>query len=178
MTFPEPPLFPPWTLNLSRIDLIGPVVEQPEYNMISRDRVEVEYAPLYRKCNLGLTVFSPLRRGILTGKYNQGIPSESRAAKEGSWFKEEIERGGDMLQRVARLEPIAKELGATTGQLALAWTLKHPHVSSAIIGATSVEQVEENLKAVQLVDRIDAGMMGRIDEVLQNRPESVPFRFD
>lgn len=146
--------------------------------MISRDRVELEYAPLYRKFNLGLTVFSPLRRGILTGKYNQGIPAESRAAKEGSWFKEEVEKGGDMLERVAKLEPIAKELGATTGQLALAWTLKHPNVSSAIIGATSVEQVEENLKAVGLVDKIDRGVMDRIDEVLGNRPKAGPYRFD
>jgi aryl-alcohol dehydrogenase-like predicted oxidoreductase len=156
------------------------VVEQPEYNMISRTRVEIEYAPLYRKFNLGLTVFSPLRRGILTGKYNKGIPSGSRADKEGSWFKEEVEKGGDMLERVSRLEPLAKELGegVTTGQLALAWTLKHPNVSSAIIGATSVEQVRENLKAVELVEKIDKGLMDRIDEVLGNRPEGVPFRFD
>lgn len=154
-------------------------MEQPEYNMINRTRVDSEYLPLYRKHNLGLTVFSPLRRGILTGKYNSGeIPEDSRAAKEGGWFKTEVMNGKDMLARVARLAPIAQKLGAgvTQGQLALAWVIKNPHVTCAIIGATSVQQIEENLAAVKLVEKLTPEVMEEIEAVLENKPTEPAFR--
>jgi len=160
-----------------KLNLIGPLMEQPEYNLLKRDRVEAEYAPLYRKHGLGLTVFSPLRRGILTGKYNNGIPEDSRAAKEGSWFKKEIVEGGELLAKVAKLEPIAKRLGGTQGQLALAWVIKKPEVSSAIIGATSLKQVEENLGAIALVDKITDDVLKEIDDILGNVPQYPPARY-
>ena len=153
-------------------------MEQPEYNMLKRERVEAEYAPLYRKHGLGLTVFSPLRRGILTGKYNSGIiPIDSRAAKEGSWFRDEIVNGSDMLSRVARLEPIAERLGCTQGQLAIAWVIRNENVSSAIVGATSVDQLNENLGAVKFVEKLTKDLLEEIDEVLGNRPKQIPWRF-
>ena len=155
-------------------------MEQPEYNMLKRERVEVEYAGLYRKFGTGLTVFSPLRRGILTGKYNSGeIPVDSRAAKEGSWFRDEILNGQETLKRVAQLEPIAKKLGpeVTQGQLALAWTIKNPNVTNAIIGATNVKQIEENLAAVPLVDKLTPEIMEEIEQVLGNKPKGVPMRY-
>ena len=163
-----------------KLGLIGPLMEQPEYNMLKRDRVELEYSPLYAKFGLGLTVFSPLRRGILTGKYNDGnIPPESRAGKEGSWFRDEIVNGRDMLQRVAELASVAKKLGpnVTQGQLALAWTIKNPHVSSAIIGTTSLKQMEENLAAIPLVDKLTPEIMEEIESILGNKPLAGPMRF-
>lgn len=168
------------TFFLLFLDLIGPLMEQPEYNMLKRDRVEVEYAPLYRKFGTGLTIFSPLRRGILTGKYNSGvIPTDSRAHKEGSWFRDEIVNGKDMLERVAKLEGVAKKLGegVTQGQLALAWTIKNEHVSSAIIGATNVKQIQENLAAVPLVAEITPEIQDEIEQILGNKPSSGPMRF-
>ena len=153
-------------------------MEQPEYNMLKRERVEVEYAPLYRKHGLGLTVFSPLRRGILTGKYNSGvIPPDSRAGKEGSWFRDEIVNGADMLARVALLAPIAERLGCTQGQLAIAWTIRNEYVSNAIVGATNVEQMKENLAAVNIVPKLSREVLDEIDDVLGNKPTEGPWRF-
>lgn len=163
-----------------KLGLVGPLMEQPEYNMLKRDKVEVEFAGLYRKFGTGLTIFSPLRRGILTGKYNSGeIPADSRAAKEGSWFRDEIINGQDMLKRVAALEPIAKKLGleVTQGQLALAWTIKNPNVTSAIIGATNIKQVDENLAAVPLVERLTPELMEEIEKILGNKPKAIPMRY-
>lgn len=162
-------------------------MEQPEYNMFKRDRVEAEYSELYRKHGLGLTIFSPLRRGILTGKYNGGkIPEGTRAAKEGSWFKDEVLNGGDMLMKVEKLTDVAAGLGelngkpVTTGQLALAWVIKNEHISSAIIGATSIAQIDENLAAVELVQNgvLTEAVMGDIEKILDNQPKLVPKRYD
>jgi len=169
-----------------KLNLIGPLMEQPEYNMFKRDRVEAEYSELYRKHGLGLTVFSPLRRGILTGKYNAGIPEGTRAHKEGSWFKDEIINGGEMLKKVEKLTDVATGLDelngkpVTTGQLALAWTIKNEHVSSAIIGATSVAQIDENLAAVELVQNgiLTDTVMENIEKILENKPKLVPKRYD
>ena len=153
-------------------------MEQPQYNMLTRNRVEVEYAPLYRKHGLGLTIFSPLMRGILTGKYTSGIPDDSRANKSGAdWFREQVVNGKSTLERVAKLEPIAKKIGATTGQLALAWTVKNEHVSSAIIGATSVKQIGENLAALGFVEKLTPEILEEIEGVLENKPQQPPMRF-
>ncbi|TDL16730.1 voltage-dependent potassium channel, beta subunit [Rickenella mellea] len=159
--------------------LIGPLMEQPEYNLIKRDRVEVEYANLYPKHGLGLTVYSPLRRGILTGKYSSSdnIPADSRAAKEGSWFHDEIVNGREMLDKVAKLRPIAEKLGATSGQLALAWVIRNEHVSSAIIGATSVAQLEENLGAVAVVEKLTDEVVKEIEDVMGTKPTGPPMRY-
>jgi len=159
-------------------DLIGPLMEQPQYNMLTRNRVEVEYSGLYRKHGLGLTVFSPLMRGILTGKYNNGIPDDSRANKAGAeWFKKQIVEGQATLENVKKLEPIASKLGASMSQLALAWVVKNERVSSAIIGATSVQQINENLDSLKFVEKLTPDVLEEIDTALGNKPTALPMRF-
>ena len=156
-----------------REHLIPPVMEQPEYNMFHRDRVESEYAPLYREIGLGTTIWSPLASGLLTGKYNDGIPQGSRLALEGhDWLKNMVlgENGPERLEKARALVPIARDLGCTMAQMALAWCLKNPNVSSVITGATSAAQVRENMKALEIVERLSDDVIARIEKVLQNKP--------
>ena len=132
-----------------KLGLIGPVMEQPKYNMLERTKVETEYAHLYPEVGLGLTVFSPLNQGILSGKYKNGIPDNSRFAQQqvefikGYWKRTGKDQWNDTIERVNKLEPIADKLGVKLSVLALAWVLKNPNVSSAITGASSVEQIYE-----------------------------------
>ena len=158
-----------------REHLIPPLMEQPEYNMFARNRVEREYARLYREIGLGTTIFSPLARGFLTGKYNQGIPDGSRAAEK-SWLREtlESEEGQQKIEKVKQLEPLAAELDCTLAQLALAWCLANPHVSTVITGASRPEQVHENMIALDVVDKLNEDVMERIDTILGNKPEPEP----
>ncbi|KAI1332581.1 putative voltage-gated K channel beta subunit [Xylariaceae sp. FL0255] len=166
-----------------KLGLIGPVMEQPCYNMLEREKVEGEYAHLYRETGLGLTVFSPLRQGILTGKYKDGIPDNSRFAQEevayikGYWQRTGKDKWEKVIQQVNGLQPIADELGIKMGTLALAWVLKNPNVSSAITGASSVEQVYENIRAVGAVDKLTPEIMKRIDDLFENKPPEVTPRF-
>ncbi|KAK6950926.1 hypothetical protein Daesc_007454 [Daldinia eschscholtzii] len=166
-----------------KLNLIGPVMEQPLYNMLDRERVEKEYAHLYREVGLGLTVFSPLKTGILSGKYRDGIPPDSRYAQEsvefiaGFWKRTGKEKWEGIIEQVKKLEPIADELGVKQSQLALAWVLKNPNVSSAITGASSPEQVYENVQAIELVDRLTPEIMTKIDEILENKPPAIIERF-
>jgi len=156
-----------------REHLIPPVMEQPEYNMFHRDRVESEYAPLYREIGFGTTIWSPLASGLLTGKYNDGIPQGSRLALEGhDWLKNMVlgENGPERLEKARALVPIARDLGCTMAQMALAWCLKNPNVSSVITGATSAAQVRENMKALEIVERLSDDVIARIEKVLQNKP--------
>jgi voltage-dependent potassium channel beta subunit len=153
--------------------LVPPTMEQPQYNMFHRERMEKEYRGLFLDPGLGTTIWSPLASGLLTGKYSDGIPKDSRLALESyAWLRSMVEspEGRTRLATVKRLEPMAKEMGATLAQLALAWCLANPNVSSVITGASRPEQVTENLKALDLVPRLDARMMARIDEILANRP--------
>lgn len=157
--------------------LIPPTMEQPQYNMFHRDRVEREYARLYDEIGLGTTIWSPLASGLLTGKYDQGIPDGTRSTLEGfDWLKERFEGDTAMenLGKVARLRPIAEELGIGLPRLALAWCLKNPRVSTVITGASRPSQVEENMKAIDDVERLTPDVMARIEEVLANRPEPQP----
>ncbi len=149
-----------------RHHLAKPVMEQPQYNMLHRARVEQEYARLYRDIGLGTTVWSPLASGLLTGKYNQGIPPESRGALKGyEWLQERLTDPRKLA--VARgLMPVAADLGCTLAQLALAWCLKNPHVSTVITGASRPAQVAENMGALDVVAKLDAVVMARIDAVL------------
>ncbi|HEY4689743.1 MAG TPA: aldo/keto reductase [Anaerolineae bacterium] len=147
-----------------------PQMEQPEYNMFERERVEKEYARLYTQIGLGTTTFSPLAAGLLTGKYNDGIPAGARASLEGfDWLRQNI-RAPENIERVRRLAPIAAELGCTLAQMAIAWCLKNPNVSTVITGASRVEQVHENMKALDLVEKLTPGVMERIEQVLSNQP--------
>ena len=160
-----------------REHLVPPLMEQPEYNMFSRKRVERHYAHLYQEIGLGTTIWSPLDSGILTGKYNQGIPKDSRLDLDGfDWLREgyESEEGKVKIEKVGKLMPIAEELDCTMAQLALAWCLKNPNVSTVITGASRPEQVVENMAALEVVPKLTDEVMENIEAVLENRPQPEP----
>ena len=157
-----------------REHLVPPTMEQPQYNMFHRERVEREYAPLYETPGLGTTVWSPLASGLLTGKYNDGIPDDSRLGTEGyEWLQDQGLRE-KRLNKVRRLGQVADDLGCSTAQLALAWCLQNPDVSTVITGASKPHQVEENMKAIEVVDQIDTETQERIEDILDNQPASPP----
>jgi len=140
-----------------------PITEQPKYHLLSRKKFEVDYVRVFKDYGYGSTTFSPLDSGILSGKYLNGIPKDSRAALDGyDWVKENAIKQSE---KVRTLEPIAKELGCTLSQLAIAWVLKNPNVSSVITGATRVEQVQENMKAIEVAPKLTADVMERIDQL-------------
>ncbi len=158
-----------------REHLIPPLMEQPQYHMFHRARVEVEYAHLYKEIGLGTTVWSPLASGILTGKYNQGMPEGTRATLEGyEWLRKifENEEAQRRIKKVGLMMPIAEELGCSMAQLALAWLLKNPNVSTVITGASRAEQVTENMKALEVVNKLTDDVMQRIEGILDNKPEA------
>jgi len=151
--------------------LTPPQMEQPQYNLLHRDRVEKEYLPLYREIGLGTTIWSPLASGLLTGKYNKCIPSGSRATLQGyDWLKESVITPQN-IEKVKKLQMIAKDIGCTLAQLALAWCLKNPNVNTVITGASQPEQVDENMKALEVVSQLDPGIIDRIEQVFGNKPE-------
>lgn len=160
-----------------REHLVPPLMEQPEYNMFSRKRVERHYAHLYKAIGLGTTIWSPLDSGILTGKYNQGIPEESRLSLDGyDWLKDDFhsEEGKQKLVKVAQMMPIAEELGCSMAQLALAWCLVNPNVSTVITGASRPEQVVENMAAMDVLPKLTDEVLERIEEILDNKPKPEP----
>ncbi len=149
--------------------LTPPTMEQPQYNMFVRERVEKEYALLYQELGYGTTIWSPLASGLLSGKYNDGIPTDSRAALEGyEWLQQGITP--ERITKVRQLQPIAAELSSSLAQLALAWCLMNPHVSTVITGASRPEQVVENMKAVEVAARLTPEVMARIEAILANAP--------
>jgi len=153
------------------LGMTPPSMEQPQYNMLHRERVEVEYLPLYREIGLGTTIWSPLASGLLTGKYKNSIPPGSRATLEGyGWLRENLITA-ENIAKVSQLEPITKDLGCSLAQLGLAWCLKNPHVSTVMTGASKPEQVVENMKAIDVVDKLDSRLVERIDDVLGNKPD-------
>ncbi|KAJ2903237.1 voltage-gated potassium channel beta-1 subunit [Zalerion maritima] len=166
-----------------RLGLIGPLMEQPAYNMLEREKVEREFAHLYRETGLGLTVFSPMRQGILSGKYRSGIPDDSRFAQQqvefikGFWQRTGKSKWDDIIDQVNQLEPIAEKLGIKMSNLALAWVLKNENVSSAITGASSPQQVYENIRAIEAIDKLTPDIMDEIDKVLNNKPPPVTMRW-
>ena len=146
--------------------LTPPSMEQPQYNMFHREKVEVEYAPLYRDLGYGTTIWSPLASGLLTGKYNTGVPAGSRATLKGmEWLQKEVFTP-ERIEMVKRLEPVASELGCTMAQLGLAWCLKNPNVSAVITGASRAEQVQENMKALEVAPRLTTEVMERIEGII------------
>ncbi len=150
-----------------RHHLHKPVVEQPVYNLFQRHRFGAEYESLYRDKGYGSTTWSPLASGLLTGKYNSGVPDDSRGALEGyGWLRNEL-TDEKRLAKVAALKPLAEQIGASLAQFSLAWCLQNPSVSSVITGASRVEQVQENMQALQFVDRFTPELMEQIDRVLQ-----------
>jgi voltage-dependent potassium channel beta subunit len=150
-----------------RHHLHKPVVEQPQYNMFERGRLEGDYVRFYKDYGYGTTIWSPLASGLLTGKYSKGIPQNSRGSLKGyEWLKNML-TNEQRLAKVAALEPIAKELDCTLSQLALAWCAKNPFVSTVITGASRVEQVHENMKAAEVVERITPEIMAKIDVIFE-----------
>jgi len=146
--------------------LAAPRMEQPQYNLFHRERVEVEYASLYTEIGLGTTVWSPLASGLLTGKYNDGVPAGSRMDTPGyEWLRRSLLEGDGLarIARVKRLAAIADELGVPLAQLALAWCLKNPHVSTVILGATRRDQLEQNFGALDVAAKLGSGEMARIE---------------
>jgi len=157
-----------------REHLVPPTMEQPQYNMFHRKRVEREYAPLYDDVGLGTTIWSPLASGLLTGKYNDGIPDDSRLGTEGyEWLQDQV-LVEERLEKVAQLSDVADDLGCTTAQLALAWCLLNDDVSTVITGATKPAQVEENMQALDVVDQIDSSVASHIESILDNEPDAAP----
>ncbi len=146
----------------------APVVEQPQYNLLHRERVEVEYAPLYEAYGMGTTIWSPLSSGLLSGKYNDGVPADSRLAQPGyEWLRDSVlGKHNERLDQVRALQPIAGELGVELAQLAIAWCLLNPHVSTVMLGASRPGQLAQNLDALELLPRLDAAWQARIEQAV------------
>ncbi len=150
--------------------LIAPTMEQPQYNMFHRRRVEMELSSLCKEYGLGLTTWSPLYYGILTGKYNDGIPEGSRASLESmAWIRDRIT--AERVEIVRELSKVADELHITTAQLAIAWLLRRKEVSSVITGATNIKQLQDNLEAADAVDKLHDDVLERIEQILGNYPD-------
>ncbi len=155
-----------------RHHLAKPIVEQPQYNLLCRERIESEYARLYRDIGLGTTIWSPLASGLLTGKYNTGIPAGSRGAlKNYDWLTPRLTDPAKIAV-AKRLAPIAADLGCTLAQMSLAWCLKNPNVSTVITGASRAEQVVENLRSLAVVDRLTEDVMARIEAAVAPTPHA------
>lgn len=159
--------------------LTPPTMEQPQYNIFERDKVEGDYAPLYDTVGLGTTIWSPLASGLLTGKYNDGMPADSRAMLPGyEWLREMFESavGRDRLEKVKKLAGVAREAGLPIHHMALLWCLENPRVSTVILGASRLSQLTDNLAALEARDRMTADVMAAIEAITDNRPPA-PQRF-
>jgi len=150
--------------------LIPPSVEQPQYNLLERNKLENEFLGIFNSVGMGTTIWSPLASGLLTGKYNNGIPEGSRLALEGfDWLKDQL-MIDEKLASVRQLEAVAKDLGTPMSTLSIAWCIKNPHVTTAILGATKKEQLQENLKALEVVPKLTPEVMQRIDDTMKTKP--------
>ena len=154
----------------NQFGLIAPVIEQPQYNMFERNKVELDYLPVYQNVGLGTTIWSPLAAGFLTGKYLDGYPEGSRLGLQGfEWLKDRWMQA-DKLAKLKDLSRVAQDLGISLAVLAIAWTISNPHVTTAILGATRASQVEENLTALDALPLLTPEVLQRIDDILANKP--------
>lgn len=152
-------------------NLIGPTMEQPQYNLFEREKVEKDFLHLYDSVGLGTTIWSPLASGILTGKYNEGVPKNSRLALKGfEWLNERLLQE-DKLKKTRKLGELAKKLDIPQATLAIAWCLKNPHVTTAILGATKESQLKQNLSAIDVMDKLTPEVMEKIEKIMQTRPQ-------
>lgn len=159
--------------------LTPPTMEQPQYNLLHRDKVEREFAPLYENFGLGTTIWSPLASGMLTGKYNDGIPDDSRLNLPGyEWLKDlwTSEEGKAKLEKIRQLTALADEIGISVAHLSLAWCLKNPNVSTVILGASRLSQLEDNLASMDAVEKLTSDVMEKIEAIVDNQPVA-PERF-
>ncbi len=155
--------------------LIGPSVEQPQYNLFEREKLENDYLQVFKNVGLGTTIWSPLASGLLTGKYNNGIPADSRLAVEGfDWLKERTYVEAK-IEKVKQLQTLANELGVSLAALSIAWCIKNPNVTTAILGATKKEQLMDNLKAMDALALITPEITQKIEEIMQNKPVLADF---
>lgn len=156
--------------------LIGPTMEQPQYNMFERTKLEKDYLLLFRDFGLGTTIWSPLASGLLSGKYNNGIPSDNRLHMEGmEWLKERALGELSKLDKTKALAKLADELGTSLAKFSIAWVVKNPHVSTAILGASKKEQLIENLKAMEVLPLLTPEVMDKIETILNNKPIQAQF---
>ena len=150
--------------------LIGPSVEQPQYNLLERNKMENEFLMVFKTVGMGTTIWSPLASGLLSGKYNAGIPEGSRFAIEGfDWLKDRWMKE-NFLEKINKLSLLAKNLEISVAQLSIAWCIKNPNVTTAILGATRKEQLQENLKALEAADKLTHEVMKQIDDIVQSKP--------
>ena len=150
--------------------LIGPAVEQPQYNLFHRDKIENEFLMIFNTVGMGTTTWSPLASGLLSGKYNEGIPEGSRFGLRGfDWLKDRWMQE-QFLVKVKRLSKLAEDLGISMAEMSIAWCIKNPQVTTAILGATRKEQLLENLKAVNAIEKLTPAIMQQIDDIVQTRP--------
>ncbi len=150
--------------------LIGPAMEQPQYNLFERNKMENEFLMVFKTVGMGTTIWSPLASGLLSGKYNDGIPEDSRFGLTGfDWLKDRWMKD-EMLKKVKALSSLAKELGITMAQLSIAWCIKNPDVTTAILGATRKEQLVENLGSLDAADKLNTEIMQRIEDIVQTKP--------
>jgi voltage-dependent potassium channel beta subunit len=150
--------------------LIGPTMEQPQYNMLHRDKVEVEFSQIFKTVGLGTTIWSPLASGILSGKYNEGMPEKTRLGMEGLEWLKDRNLVDENLEKVRKLTVFAKELGTSMPKLAIAWCLKNENVSTAILGASRKEQLEETLQSIEVLDLLTEEVVEKIEGILDNAP--------
>lgn len=156
-------------------NLIGPTMEQPQYNMLVRDKVEVEFSQIYKTVGLGTTIWSPLASGVLTGKYNKGKAKNTRFDIEGlDWLKDKM-LVKENLKRVEKLEKIAKEIGLSMPVMAVAWCLKNSNVSTVMLGASKTSQLKENFKAIAAKEKLTTDVIEAIEKALKNKPEHPTF---
>lgn len=150
--------------------LIGPTMEQPQYNLFERQKVEVEFSGIYENPGLGTTIWSPLASGLLSGKYNDGIPKGSRLSLEGfDWLKDQWTTV-DKIKKVKKLAELSAKIGLSTAVMSIAWCIKNPNVTTAILGATKKTQLVENLKAVEAMALLTPEIMEKINKIMQNEP--------
>jgi aryl-alcohol dehydrogenase-like predicted oxidoreductase len=150
--------------------LIGPVVEQPQYNLFERMKMEQDYLPVFQNVGMGTTIWSPLAAGFLTGKYLQGMPEGSRLGLEGfEWLRDRWLQD-EKIAKLKKLNELAVELGVSLGNLSIAWTLANPNTTTAILGATRKEQLADNLKALDVLPFLTPQVLARIDEIMGNKP--------
>lgn len=150
--------------------LIGPSMEQPQYNMFDREKLEKEFLPLFNTVGLGTTIFSPLASGFLTGKYLQGIPEGSRLSYETFGWLKDLWLQEEKIAKLKKLIKLAEELGVSLPSMAIAWTIANPHVTTAILGASKAEQLKENLKAMDVLPMLTPEILSQIEHILNNKP--------
>ncbi len=156
-----------------KLHLIGPTMDQPQYNMLQRQKIELEYLQIFKTVGLGTTIWSPLASGLLTKKYLNGIPKGTRLDKL-TWLRDMIYTQ-EHIKKIKRLHALAEKIGTSLAKLSIAWCLKNPNVSTVILGASKLTQLKENLQALDVVQLLDDDIMEKIEKILKNKPQLPPF---